>query len=126
MINPYERDTATHDPWYYALKQACKSGVLSTVQSILQYKNSASPDLDQPEPIAQELLQKCLFEAFANSNFDIARYLIREARAGIEQVFAWHASNKLMSIEAFEFLIQEGWDINAPVYGAHTALRYFP
>jgi hypothetical protein len=126
IINPYEKDTDINDSWYYSLKQACKSGVLSTVQSILQSKNSAGPDPDRPEPIAQRLLQKCLFEAFTNNNFDVARYLIREVGAEIEPNLAWHASTKTMSIEAFEFLVQGGWDINAPVYGAQTALRYFP
>ena len=127
MINYYAADTDTGNSRYCALKQACKSGILSAVQTILQPNKSAGPDLNQPEPITQTLLQKCLFEAFTNSNFDVARYLIRDAGAEIEPAFARHAATKPMSVDAFEFLLQEGWDINSPVYGTTlTALTYFP
>jgi hypothetical protein len=29
-----------------------------------------------------------------------------------------------MDLDIFEFMLEEGWDINAPVYGPRTALRY--
>jgi hypothetical protein len=129
MISFYEEDTDINNSQYYALKQACTSGVLSTVPSILQFENSTRQDLHQPEPLTQRHLQKCLFEAFANSNFDVAGYLIREAGVEmkpIERHLALHASRNCMPVEMFEFLIQEGWNINTPISEFRTALRYFP
>lgn len=125
MASHSVNDTDINNPRYYALKQACKLGILPTVQSIIQSQNSASPDPNHSGPIAQRLLQKCLFEAFSNGNLDVARYLIREAGAEIDTDIAWIASYKQMSIETFEFLVQEGWDINAPCSGSRTALWYF-
>jgi len=127
-FNPYGMDTDSDNSWYSALKQACKSGTLSSVRSILQTANSAGLYLHQPEPLAQKHLQKCLFEAFINNNFDTAKYLIREAGVEmkpIEKFFVLHASKNFMPVEAFEFLIQEGWDINSSVREYRTALRYF-
>jgi hypothetical protein len=127
-FNPYGTDMNSDNSRYSALKQACKSGDLSLVRSILQSANSPGLDLHQPEPLAQRHLQMCLFEAFANNLFDTARYLIREAGAEmkpVEVLLVVHASKNFMPIEAFEFLIQEGWDINSSVREHRTALRYF-
>jgi hypothetical protein len=43
----------------------------------------------------------------------------------IEKFLVLHASKNFMPVEAFEFLIQEGWDINSSVREYRTALRYF-
>jgi hypothetical protein len=129
MVNFYSKDTDIDNPRYCALKQACKSGILPTVRSILQSEDPACQDLLQPEPLAQRHLQKCLFEAFANSHFDVARYLIREAGVEmklIEANLARHASTNHMPVENFEFLVQEGWDINSPICQFTPALRYIP
>jgi hypothetical protein len=86
-------------------------------------------DLLPPEPLAQRHRQKCLFEAFANSHFGVVRYLIREAGVEtkpIEASLAWHASTNGMPVENFEFLVQEGWDINSPICRFKPALRYIP
>jgi hypothetical protein len=129
MVNFYSKDTDIDNPRYCALKQACRSGVPPTVRSILPSQDPARQDLLQPEHLAQRHLQKCLFEAFANSYFDVARYLIREAGVEtkpIEANLARHASANHMLVEDFKFLIQEGWDIDSPICQFTPALRYIP
>jgi hypothetical protein len=42
----------------------------------------------------------------------------------IEKYLVSYASKNFMPVEAFEFLIQEGWDINSSVREYRTALRY--
>ena len=121
----YGMDTDLDNSRYSALKQACKSGALSSVQSFLQPANQAGLDLHQSEPLSQRHLQKCLFEAFVNNNFDTARFLIRDAGAEMKPIEVPLVMRNFMPVEAFEFLIEEGWDINSPLREYRTALWYF-